>query len=256
MVRALLGDSTITSRVPCTFAAAPFPVPVPLAPLSEATFALLAALLLAGTLFSTSHQRHGRSRRRPPVTIRRDPRRKYHTRRGHEMPVPALIPATVDAVQTVPVWSCALRRLAHNKRTWPSTTTSSCTCRAERPATPRGAFLRITRSTASGNWPDSGCTPTAAGRLPSAVASYAPYGHSDEVRIALRAAGFPGSSQLFFRRRCFLTERPPRAPAPGGRACRDKRGRAHGAVTRPRRVRSVQVGARSGQDPARLAGRP
>ena len=103
MVRALAGDSTITSLVPCAFAAAPFPVPVPFSPLPEAAFTLLAALLLAGTLFSTSHQRRGPSRRWPPVTIRRDLRRKYHTRRGHEMPVPAVISATLDAVQTVPV---------------------------------------------------------------------------------------------------------------------------------------------------------
>ena len=36
------------------------------------------------------------------ATIRRDFRRKYHTRRGHEMPVPAVTLATLDAVQTVP----------------------------------------------------------------------------------------------------------------------------------------------------------
>src|ERR1700761_6580571 len=96
MVRALAGDSTITSRVPwlSPLPAAPFPFPL--------------ALLLAGTLFLTSHPRHGLSRR-PGFPPRSDPRRrKYHTRRSHEMPVPAVIPATRLAVQTVP------RGLAHS----------------------------------------------------------------------------------------------------------------------------------------------
>jgi hypothetical protein len=104
MVRAFAGDSTITSLVPCAFVAAPFAAAVPLSPLSEATLALPAALLLAGTLYPTSHQRHGPSRPGgSPPPFRRDVRRKYHTRRGHEMPVPAVISATLDAVQTVPV---------------------------------------------------------------------------------------------------------------------------------------------------------
>ncbi len=102
MVRAFAGDSTITSLVPWPFAAAPFLVAVRLSPLSEAALALPAALLLAGTLFSTSHQRHSRSRPAASATLRRDVRRKYHTRRDPEMPVPAVIPATLDAVQTVP----------------------------------------------------------------------------------------------------------------------------------------------------------
>src|ERR1700744_128807 len=66
MVRALAGDSTTTSRFPLP---APFPlpaaflrVPAPLSPLSEAAVVgLPAALLLAGTLFPTSHPRHGPS---------------------------------------------------------------------------------------------------------------------------------------------------------------------------------------------------
>src|ERR1700733_3385066 len=55
-------------------------------------------------------------------------------------------------------------------------TTSCCTCHAARRATPRGGSSRTTLSTAPGNSPGSGCLPTAAGRLPSAVASYAPLG--------------------------------------------------------------------------------
>src|SRR5487761_1611635 len=59
MVRALAGDSTMTSLVP-----RPPPLPLPLAvpaSLSEAAAVLLAALLLAGTLLPTSHPRHGLS---------------------------------------------------------------------------------------------------------------------------------------------------------------------------------------------------
>src|ERR1700729_110050 len=55
-------------------------------------------------------------------------------------------------------------------------TTSCCTCHAARRATPRGGSSRTTLSTVPGNSPGSGCLPTAAGRLPSAVASYAPFG--------------------------------------------------------------------------------
>src|SRR3984885_14218059 len=55
-------------------------------------------------------------------------------------------------------------------------TTSCCTCHAARRATPRGGSSRTTLSTVPGNSPGSGCLPTAAGRLPSAVASYAPLG--------------------------------------------------------------------------------
>src|ERR1700733_11992701 len=55
-------------------------------------------------------------------------------------------------------------------------TTSCCTCPAARRATPRGGSSRTTLSTLPGNSPGSGCLPTAAGRLPSAVASYAPLG--------------------------------------------------------------------------------
>src|SRR5579871_5557485 len=95
MVRAFAGDSTITSRVPLPFPLlAPFPLVADplLSPLPEAAAFLLAALLLAGTLFPTSHPRHG------PSTSHRS----YHTRRGHEMPVPAVIPATRLPVRTVP----------------------------------------------------------------------------------------------------------------------------------------------------------
>src|SRR5580658_2754380 len=65
MVLALAGDSTITSRVPWPFPDAPFPLPTgalpPLSPFFEAAGVLPAALLFAGTLFPTSHQkRHGR----------------------------------------------------------------------------------------------------------------------------------------------------------------------------------------------------
>src|SRR5215472_6247777 len=62
MVRAFAGDSTITSLVPCAFVAAPFTVAAPLFPLPAAAPALPAALLLAGTLYPTSPQRHGPSR--------------------------------------------------------------------------------------------------------------------------------------------------------------------------------------------------
>src|ERR1700733_1989687 len=55
-------------------------------------------------------------------------------------------------------------------------TTSCCTCHAARLAMPRGGSSRTTLSTVPGNSPGSGCSPTAAGRLPSAVASYAPSG--------------------------------------------------------------------------------
>jgi hypothetical protein len=76
----------------------------PLSPLPEAAV-LPAALLLAGTLFPTSHPRHGPSRPgRVPATLRRGVHRKYHTRRGHEMPVPVVIPETRLTVQTVPRW--------------------------------------------------------------------------------------------------------------------------------------------------------
>jgi len=84
--------------------------------------------------------------------------------------------------------ACAARPLAQNKRQWPSTTTSSCTCHAERPATPRGGSSRTTRSTATGSWPGSASSPTAAGRLPFAVGSYGPYGHS-EVPGAVLVSG-------------------------------------------------------------------
>src|ERR1700744_4102630 len=67
MVLALAGSSTITSLVPWPFPAAPVPVALPLPPLSplfEAAAVLPAALLFAGTLFPTSHQkRHGPSSR-------------------------------------------------------------------------------------------------------------------------------------------------------------------------------------------------
>src|ERR1700722_7362127 len=66
MVLALAGDSTITSLVPCPFPAAPFvALPFsPLFPLFEAAADFPAALLFAGTLFPTSHQkRHGPSSR-------------------------------------------------------------------------------------------------------------------------------------------------------------------------------------------------
>ena len=83
-MRALAGDSTITSRVPCPFAAAESPV---LVPLSDAAVALLAALLLAGTLFPTSHPRHCPVPSRRVLAARqRDARRKYHTRRDRKMP--------------------------------------------------------------------------------------------------------------------------------------------------------------------------
>src|SRR5580692_109042 len=99
MVRALAGDSTITNRVPAPFVLA---AAAPLSPFPEAAV-LPAALLLAGTLLLTSHLRHGPSRPgRLPATLRRDSHRMYHTRRGHEIPVAAVIPATRLAVQTVP----------------------------------------------------------------------------------------------------------------------------------------------------------
>lgn len=91
-----------------------------------------------------------------------------------------LFPATVNYRRhLLSGMACAARPLAHNKRQWPSTTTSSCTCHAERPATPRGGSSRTTRSTATGSCPDSACSLTAAGRLPFAAGSYAPYGHSE-----------------------------------------------------------------------------
>src|ERR1700749_2153126 len=99
MVRALAGDSTMTSRVPLPLLLAGA---APLSPLPEAAV-LPAALLLAGTLFPTSHPRHGPSPgASAPATLRRGAHRKYHTRRGHEMPVPAVIPETRLTVQTVP----------------------------------------------------------------------------------------------------------------------------------------------------------
>src|ERR1700722_1503004 len=102
MVRALAGDSTITNRVPCVLAAPLLAAAAPLSPLSEAAV-FPAALLLAGTLLPTSHPRHGPSRLgRLPATHRRDAHRMYHTRRGHEMPVPAVIPATRFTARTVP----------------------------------------------------------------------------------------------------------------------------------------------------------
>ena len=94
------GAAAVAGAVPLLAAA-------PLSPFPEAAAVLPAALLLAGTLFPTSHPRHGPSRQgRLPATLRRDSHRKYHTRRGHEMPVPAVIPATRLAVQTVPEWLC------------------------------------------------------------------------------------------------------------------------------------------------------
>src|SRR6516164_11104064 len=165
MVRAFAGDSTITSLVPCAFVAAPFAVAVLFTPLSEAALALPAALLLAGTFYPTSHQRHGPSR--PAVPRHRfDATSAACTIRGAATKCPSLLLSLQPSIPSrlFPVWSCALRRLAHNKRQWPSTTTSSCTCRAERPATPRGVFLRTTPSTVPGNSPGFGCTPTAAGR--------------------------------------------------------------------------------------------
>ena len=141
MVRAFAGDSTITSLVPCAFVAAPFAAVAPLAPLSEAALALPGALLLAGTLYPTSHQRHGPSR--PAVPRHRfDATSAASTIRGAATKCPSLLLSLQPSMPSrlFPVWSCALRRLAHNKRQWPSMTTSSCTCRAERPATPRGVF--------------------------------------------------------------------------------------------------------------------
>jgi hypothetical protein len=113
-----------------------FLVAVPLSPLSEAAVVLPAALLLAGTLFSnlTSAPWPVRPSAGFPAAVRRDAHRKYHTRRRREMPVPAVIPATRLAVQTVPgvlcatsqsaairarklpAPACALRERKHNKR--------------------------------------------------------------------------------------------------------------------------------------------
>src|SRR5579859_5477646 len=62
-------------------------------------------------------------------------------------------------------------------------TTSCCTCPAAPRATPRGGSSRTTLSTVPGNSPGSGCSPTAAGRLPSAVASYAPLGRFDVYAV-------------------------------------------------------------------------
>src|SRR6266478_6592529 len=72
MVLAFAGDSTMTSLVPrpLPLTAAPlFPLAAPSSPFSEAAAVFPAALLLAGTLFPTSHQRHG------PSTSERAPRR-------------------------------------------------------------------------------------------------------------------------------------------------------------------------------------
>src|ERR1700722_18649257 len=107
MVRALAGDSTITNRVPwplpLALLAPLFLVAAPLSPLSAAAAVLPAALLLPGTLFPTSHPRHDPSRTGgPSAALRRGSHRKYHTRRRPELPVPAVIPATRLAVQTVP----------------------------------------------------------------------------------------------------------------------------------------------------------
>src|ERR1700678_2107975 len=68
-------------------------------------------------------------------------------------------------------------------------TTSCCTCHAARRATPRGGSSRTTLSTVPGNSPGSGCLPTAAGRLPSAVASYAPFGRFEQGAVPTSELG-------------------------------------------------------------------
>ena len=117
MVLAFAGDSTITSRVPWPF---PFPAslrPEAPSPLWEAAVVLPAALLLAGTLFSNlTSAAWPVTPKRATATLRRDTHRKYHTRRGHEMPVPAVIPATRLAVQTVPSVLCATELSAQSAR--------------------------------------------------------------------------------------------------------------------------------------------
>ena len=227
MVRAFAGDSTITSLVPCPFLVAPFPVPVTL---SEAA-PLPAALLLAGTLFPTSHPRHGPSHPSHPRLAAVRPASgatlAARTIRGaatkcpslprnplslQPLKPPRLFPATVPSCRPLlSRMACAACLLAQNKRQWPSTTTLSCTCHAERPAMPRGVSSLTMPSMATGSWPGSGCSPTAAGRLPSAAGSYAPYGHSEVPGALLIVVGRP----LRLRR---LARRPSGTSLTGGSA--------------------------------------
>src|ERR1700742_3753876 len=136
MVRALAGDSTITRRVPwpLPFAAAPFPlVAAPLSPLSEAAAVLLAALLLAGTLFTNltsapwpvtlrRARRHAPTRRPPQVPYAASPRnarpcrypctpvsRPYCSRRALRH-----IRITSIRGRKLPAPACALRERKHN----------------------------------------------------------------------------------------------------------------------------------------------